>query len=247
MKRILLSMTFILGISAHISAQNLSFYGVLPVWNQTGRISKKINYNLFISSTFDAFERKIDNVNYPANDMQFYFQPSIIYAFSQKFNVAGSYVYQRSNPINNNYVNENRLWQQMIYSHALNKGRMTHRLRFEERFIENRETNKAPLSTRLRYQIGFNMPLQGRTLDVKEFYLNTYNECYFSLTGTKNATYSENWSYAGIGYNLGNAGKLELGYLLQISARNTQQDLRFLDLAQVMWSTNFNFKKKVKK
>ena len=55
-------------------------------------------------------------------------------------------------------------------------GRFTNRFRFEERFIQNKSLNSYPLSTRFRYQIGFNMPLQGKMLDVKEFYLNTENE-----------------------------------------------------------------------
>ena len=66
-----------------------------------------------------------------------------------------------------------------------------------------------------------------------------YNECYFSLNGTKNATYSENWTYAGIGYNLGNMWRIELGYLYQIYVRNQAKDLRFLNLIQLMWVTNF--------
>ena len=90
------------------------------------------------------------------------------------------------------------------------------------------------------------MPFQGRTLDIHEFYFNTYNEFYFSLTGAKNATYSENWTYSGCGYDLGKMGRLELGYLFQFAVRNKAQDLRFLNLAQIMWITNFNFLKKKK-
>jgi hypothetical protein len=227
-------------------SQNIRFYGVLPAWNQTGRISKKVNYNLFVSTTTDAFNSTFRGVEYPATDLQLYIQPSIIYVYSKSLNFAGSYTYQRNNPFNDNFTNEHRLWQQVIFSLPISKGRMTNRFRFEERFIQNKVTNQYPFFTRLRYQAGFNMPLQGKTLDKNEFYLNTYNEFYFSLTGTKNATYSENWTYAGIGYDIGKLGKLELGYLFQVLVRNRQQDLRFFNLAQVMWVTNFNFPKKSK-
>jgi len=227
-------------------SQDLTFYGFLPAFNQTGRISKKFNYNLFVSTTIDAFDEKINGVEYPATDLQFYLQPSIIYVYSPNLNFAGSYTYQRNNPFNGNFVNEHRLWQQVIFSLPISSGRLTNRFRFEERFIENRVTGEYPLSTRARYQVGFNIPLQGRTLDKHEFYFDTYNEFYFSLTGAKNATYSENWTYAGCGYDLGKMGRLELGYLFQVVVRNAQQDLRFLNLAQVMWITNFNFTKKKK-
>lgn len=224
--------------------QDLSFGGFLPAWNQTGKINKKFNYNFFISTTIDAFKTNYNNIEYPAKDLQLYIQPSIIYTLNKDWNFAVSYTYQRNNPITQDFSNEHRLWQQAIFAHSISTGRMTHRVRMEERFIENKITNSYPLSTRARYQIGFNIPFQGKTLDPKEFYFNTYNEFYFSLTGIKNATYSENWTYLGTGYNLGKMGKLELGYLLQTAVRNPQKDLRFLHLAQIMWITNFNFFKK---
>jgi hypothetical protein len=224
-------------------SQDLIFYGLLPVISQTGRINSKLNYNLFVSSTFDAFERKINSVEYPATDLQLYIQPSIIYVHSPGFNLAGSYTYQRNNPLNGNFLNEHRLWEQALFTAQLKRGRLTNRIRLEERFIENKATGDYPYSTRLRYQIGYNRPLQGNTLEKHEFYLNMYNEFYFSLTGAKNATYSEDWSYIGCGYDLGNMGRIELGYLLQVLVRNQQQDLRLLNLMQVMWNTNFTFKR----
>ena len=226
--------------------QNLTFYGLLPAINQTGRISQKFNYNFFASTTIDAFKSLQNTTNYPAKDLQLYIQPSLIYALSPSWNFSISYTYQRNNPITTDYTNEHRLWQQVIYSLPIGKGRLTNRFRFEERFIQAKNTAPHTLATRARYQIGFNLPLQGKTLDIHEFYLNTYNEFYFSLTGTKNATFSENWSYLGIGYNLGKMGKLELGYLSQVFVRNLNKDLRFLELTQLMWVTNFNFAKKKK-
>ena len=239
-------MLLFISVGFHVQAQNLSFYGFLPAISQTGRISKKVDYNFFASTTIDAFKSIQSNVEYPAKDFQLYIQPSIIYKFSPDFNVAASYTYQRNNPLTGDYSNEHRLWQQCIFSRSFKKTRMTNRFRLEERFIQNRKTSDYPLSTRFRYQMGFNFPLQGKTLDVKEFYFNAYNEFYFSLTGAKNATYSENWTYSGVGYRVSNSTKVEMGYLLQIAARDKQQDLRFLNLMQVSLITNFNFKKKEK-
>jgi hypothetical protein len=241
MKKILFIIFF---YQTFVFSQNLTFYGVLPVINQTGRISQKFNYNLFVSTTIDAFKSLQNNTNYPAKDLQLYLQPSIIYLASPSLNFAASYTYQRNNPITPDFTNEHRLWQQMIYSFPVGTGRLTNRFRLEERFIQSKNTAPHTLATRVRYQLGLNMPLQGKTLDEKEFYLNTYNEFYFSLTGTKNATFSENWSYLGIGYNLGKMGRIELGYLSQVYVRNLAKDLRFLEMTQIMWSTNFNFTKK---
>jgi len=245
MKKIICVLLF-LAIGMCVQAQNVTFYGLLPAISQTGRISDKIDYNFFASTTIDAFKSIQNNVEYPTKDLQLYIQPSIIYKFSPDFNVAASYTYQRNNPLTGDYSNEHRLWQQCIFSKNFNKTRMTNRFRFEERFIQNRTTNEYPFSTRLRYQAGFNLALQGKTLDVKEFYFNTYNEFYFSLTGEKNATYSENWTYAGVGYRVSEVSRFEMGYLLQIAARDKQKDLRILNLIQISWITNFNFEKKKK-
>lgn len=241
MKKLLLLLILWSFLSEGLSAQNLTFYGVLPAWSQTGRITKKLNYNFFASTTIDAFDRTIEGIAYPATDFQLYLQPSLIYVYSPNLNFAGSYTYQRNNPFRDNFSNEHRLWEQVIYSLAAGNGKITNRFRLEQRFIQNRTTEKYPLATRFRFQLGFNRPLQGQTLDENEFYLNAYNEFYFSLTGTKNATYSENWTYAGIGYSLKGNKKLELGYLFQASVRNPQQDRRYLQLAQVSFITNFNF------
>lgn len=237
MKNIIISI-FLFCISGIGHAQNQSFYGVLPAFSLTGSINQKVNYNLFMSTTINAFEQKINGVDYPASNLQLYIQPSIIFIYSPNLNLAGSYTYQRSNPFNGSYVNEHRLWQQAIFSNALFQGQLTNRFRLEERFIENRLNGKYPLSTRFRYQIGFNTPLQGKKLNKKEFYFHTYNEFYWSLTGRKNSTYSSNWSYAGLGYQIDASDKIELGYLLQISARNKEKHLQYLHLVQISWATN---------
>lgn len=243
MKRLLFIGALLL-MSNQFQAQNLSFEGVFPVWSQTGRISDKFNYNFFIATTIEPFSVKEAGVEYPATDLNLYIQPSVIYVLDANWNFAASYTYQRNNPFNRNFFNEHRLWQQVVLSLPLGKGRLTQRLRLEERFIENKATKTYPFSSRTRYQLGFNMPLQGKTLDEKEFYLNAYNEFYFNLTGAKHTTYSDNWTYLGVGYNMGKMGKLELGYLLQVSVRNDQKDLRYFNIAQLMWVTNFEFFKK---
>jgi hypothetical protein len=220
-------------------SQNLSFYGLLPAISQTGKISNKLNYNIFVSSTFDAFNETIAHVNYPASDLQFYLQPSLIYQVKPRIQLAASYTFQRNNPISYNYSNEHRFWAQSNLFFSISKGKLNMRLRYEERFIENRLNSSFNLASRLRMQLGYNLPLNGPSIDPGEFYFNTYNESYFSLAGIKNSTYSENWTYFGFGYDLGKMGRLELGYLNQIFVRNLQHDLRILNLAQILWITHF--------
>lgn len=236
MRALHISILFIF-ISIFGHAQDLTFYGILPAINQTGKINSKMNYNLFVSSTFDCFQREIGGQNYPATDLQFYFQPSVILNPGKRFNFALSYTYQRNNPLRTVFVNEHRLWQQVTFTESFKKFKLSNRFRFEERFIENKETSDYPLSSRLRYQLDFSIPLQVK--NDKGFYLHASNEFYFSLTGPKNALYSENWAYLGIGWAIHKDQKLEFGYLNQWLVRDPLKDYRVLNLLQVSWITNF--------
>lgn len=95
------------------------------------------------------------------------------------------------------------------------------------------------MTTRLRYQISFTAPLQGKEIDPGEFFFNTYNEFYFSTTGLRNAFYSENWTYAGFGYQTTKLGRLELGPLVQWAKISREGDTRMLYLMQLGWSYAF--------
>ena len=238
MRALYLSVLFIL-ISVLGQAQDLTFYGILPAINQTGKIYSKMNYNLFVSSTFDCFKREIGGQYFPATDLQFYFQPSLILNPGKGVNFALSYTYQRNNPLRTVFVNEHRLWQQVTFTESLEKFKLSNRFRFEERFIENKETGDYPLSTRLRYQLDFSIPLLMKK--DKGFYFHISNEFYFSLTGQKNAVYSENWAYLGLGWTIHKNQKLEFGYLNQVLVRDPLKDYRVLNLLQVSWITNFQF------
>lgn len=228
----------------YLNAQNLNFLGTLPAYSQTGKLAKKLNYNIYISQCLDLFNEKIANVEYPASDLQLYFQPSLIYLYSPNLNFAVSitYNYQKSNP-DVPFRKEWRPWQQATYSQAIGYSKLTHRIRFEERLIKVDATGKWPLTTRVRYQTGLSFPLNGKTLEDKEFYFNCYQEAYFTLTVPQNqirsALYSEEWLYAGIGYQIPKYGKLEIGPLSQFNVRNVNKDLRNLFLLQILWSTNF--------
>ncbi|MDB5273567.1 MAG: hypothetical protein JWO58_1934 [Chitinophagaceae bacterium] len=251
MKKLLVIGLWIAGTYHLLQAQNLEFYGIIPMLSQTGRITNRVNYNFFISETFNLTNRVIDGISYPAKPLQLNIQPSVIYTYSPDFNMTGgfTYNYQRSNP-DVPYFKEWRTWEQVVYGHRIAHGRMTHRLRYEQRFIKNENTGERPMTTRLRYQLGFNIPLEGKTLDAGEWYFNCYDEPYFTLTvppgTTRNALYSENWLYAGIGYQTKKMGRMEVGPLLQFNVRDIEQDLRNLYLLQMAWITNFNVSLKKK-
>lgn len=230
-------------------AQDWTFFGAFPAISQSGNIGKKIQYNLYLSATIDAFHRTIAEKDYPATALQYYIQPSLSYKFTPNIQAGVGYAYVKHN-LFGLYVNENRLWAQVVGTHdvsALGHLKLAHRLRYEERYPLNMKTNQWSYATLFRYQVGVNLPLYDTKQKTKGFYASASNEFFLCLTGarnspisSKNSFYSENWLYGGVGYNTGKFGKIEVGYMYQNLIRNPQQDHRYLHLVQATWAVNFD-------
>ena len=229
-------------------AQRWSFFGVFPQYSQTGSISKRLTYNGFLSSTVDAFDRTIGEKQFPATNLQVYLQPSLHYKITPNTQVGIGCAYVKHN-LFGLPVNENRLWIQAVTGHPLGFGRLTHRLRYEERYPLNMRTKQWSYAQLFRYHVGFTLPLYDVNIQKTGPFVSVSNEAFLCLSGaknspvsSKNAFYGENWTYAGVGYNLGNRlGKVELGYMFQDMVRDPARNHRHLHLAQVTWSTNFSF------
>lgn len=136
----------------------------------TKEIFDRWDLNLFTSENANLVSKNYGGVEAPTN-IQNYFLAGPTYKYSPNLNfVFLGYIYQRTNSIFDNFVNENRLFQQVVYGMDSGLGRITHRLRFEERFIHDAAPEQEFMGTRLRYQVGLLVPLQGSELNNGEFY-----------------------------------------------------------------------------
>ncbi len=235
MKKIYFFIAIIFTSSLH--AESFESYGVLPFLSLSKGISNKYDLSFYHSDTFSTREKTFHGKKYPSRDLQAYFQTAINYKFLPNVNLSIGHIYQRNNPVDVDFVNEHRIFEQATYSHSRDAFQFTHRLRFEQRFIDEREEHE--FKTRLRYQIGFNVPLDGRQLDPGEWYFNTYNEFYFSTTGERNAFFSDDWLYAGFGYQTIDWGKLEVGPIAQYGTINRDKDIRAFYALQFGWILKF--------
>jgi hypothetical protein len=235
-----IAITFFIAINIQITlkAQNLNYFGLFPVYNQNGNIYKKWDYSLFFFSAINTFNQTIKGVDYPPNVFLVFGEAALAYNVNRKFSIAGAYVYQGANVFNSDYVSENRLYQQITYKHFINeKTTLRHRLRFDERFIQDRETGKAPLSHRLRYLFGIETVLS------EKLYFTVYNEVFFTTSTPKAAFYSENWAYAAIGFKTKKMGNFEAGPIFITWVRDAAQDRINLWYLQLTWITTLNFSK----
>ena len=245
-----IGLLFLLLVTSRICfAQDWAFFGFFPTISQSGSLGKKMQYNFYLSSTIDAFHQTVAEKEYPATALQYYIQPSLSYKFSPNVQVGVGYAYVKHN-LFGLHVNENRLWAQAVAAHdvpILGRTKLSHRLRYEERYPLNMKTNQWSYATLFRYQLGATLPFYDPKVQKTGFYASASNEFFLCLTGainspisSKNGFYGENWLYGGIGYTTRKYGKIEVGYMYQNLIRNPQQDHRYLHLLQATWFANFD-------
>ncbi|WP_339751369.1 DUF2490 domain-containing protein [uncultured Winogradskyella sp.] len=103
-------------------------------------------------------------------------------------------------------VNEHRIFQQFTTKQSIGKVSLSHRYRFEQRFVED------DFKLRLRYFLGVNIPLQYREDGKNPLYLSMYNEVFLN---TESSVFDRNRVYGGLGYKFSKNLRLELGYMNQ--------------------------------
>jgi hypothetical protein len=121
------------------------------------------------------------------------------------------------------FVNhEQRLWQQVFYTHKIKNIPMNHRLRLEERWIQERnatsESNDySDFQWRMRYRILANIPLSKKTIEPKVWYLSVWDEFFWSWGET--VTFHEinqNRIFIGPGYQLTKNTQIQAGFFTQM-------------------------------
>ena len=103
-------------------------------------------------------------------------------------------------------VNEHRIFQQFTSKQKVGKLSLTHRYRFEQRFVES------DFKARFRYFLAFKLPFKGTEEAPSKYYLSAYNEIFLN---TKSSVFDRNRVYGGLGYQLNKNVRLEAGYMNQ--------------------------------
>jgi Protein of unknown function (DUF2490) len=224
-----------------INAQKSQHFGVFPTIDHSGTISDKLEYSLYYFGAFNLLNSEINGKQEDANFAAFYAEQALTYNLNSKLSFTGSYVYERQNPTQDSYRNENRFYLQSTFKHNLGSFKLKHRFRYDGRFIENKLTNKSPFTSRARYLIGASIALNKQS---DKFYLSLYNEFFFNLEKNAEVVYDENWANASFGYKLNKNNSFELGLLNIFWVNNKQRDLSNFDYLQFTWINHLDFRKK---
>jgi len=113
-------------------------------------------------------------------------------------------------------VTEDRIYQEALFGQKLlQKLLVNHRIRYEQRFVENQK-----FRTRYRYNLLINVPLKGDTLNSNTTYFAFYNELFIngerSIGNRKKVQFFDrNRTYLGFGYVLKKNIRFQLGWMQQ--------------------------------
>lgn len=230
---ILIFITLFLFNKETIKAQDLNFNGAAPSVSITSAFKNNVDINFLAVSKIRLGNYAIKEMHYSNQVLEIYSQLLVSYKISPHWQIGGGYGFQRNNPFDDNWRNEHRLVQQILFNISGKKSRFYNRFRFEERWFSY-PTAPSAFGTRARYQVGFIRKLRGDNV-----YWQINNEIYAIPSGPKNSFISENWIYSGIGFPVKGLGRWESGIGYNTNVRNTHKDLLNLLLLQVSWSYIF--------
>ena len=194
---------------------------------QTNKIGNWFIYfgNQKINKRFN-FHNEIQyrNYNFIGDINQLLIRSGIGYTLDNKDNILLGYGYIQS------YTNEtvvskkkrtieNRIYQQYLTKHSIDKYIFVHRLRFEERFLNN------SLQFRFRYFLSLNMPLNKEKMEKNTIYISSYNEIFLKPT---NEFFDRNRIYGGLGFAINKDVKIETGYMIQTLKDKNQQQFQII-------------------
>ncbi|HYG50253.1 MAG TPA: DUF2490 domain-containing protein [Flavobacteriales bacterium] len=232
-----LAIVFVM-IASFAPGQNVSYYGIFPAIDHSAGLSKRFSYNVFIFDALKPYKSTINGFEDEAWSFYFYTEAGLSYSINSKLSFTASYVYERQNTFNTYYRNENRLFQQLTLKLPIGKAELKQRLRFDERFVQNRITREAPLTHRLRYLAGIKTPFSDK------LYGFAYTEFFFNTTPGAQNVLNENWSAAQMGIKLNTKNNFETGLLYVGWINNAQKDMLYQFYLQVTWVNNLDFSNK---
>jgi hypothetical protein len=165
------------------------------------------------------------------------------YFFKPNLNVTLGYAYVNTYTANAfDYFTEHRIWEQLIYSQNFGKTNMTHRLRLEQRFVENlaSELGEYFKGHRLRYFNRTIFPLGKKQPPKAAPYLALQNEVFvnFASDDINKNFFDQNRLLVALGILHQKHTRLEIGYMNQFinpaSGENVTNHILHFSVLQVL-------------
>ncbi|RZF62601.1 DUF2490 domain-containing protein [Sphingobacterium corticibacterium] len=146
--------------------------------------------------------------------------------------VGYGFIYNEQAGTPNRPFHENRIYQELLFSHKASRASIRHRVRLEERFIEDSD-----FSGRFRYCLFADIPFTPHGMGAKGWYAAMYDEIFLNLSNDDDMrVFDRNRAYLGLGYKISDSLGIQLGYMYQNvgSAKGTNHALLSVH-HQVKW------------
>jgi Protein of unknown function (DUF2490) len=150
---------------------------------------------------------------------------------------------------------ENRIWEQLQLKNQVGSFEWVSRFRLEQRFsqlpvlkVDFYVVGDAVYTNRFRLLNRFSIPLNGKIIVEKSFYISAYDE--FMVNFGKNVAlniFDQNRAYIALGYKIPKVGRVELGYLNQLLVKSDGKKIENNNTLQVGLTCNIDFVKPVVK
>jgi hypothetical protein len=166
----------------------------------------------------DVHYRMTDN--FLSRPFQFLFRPALTYFIHDNLRINVGYALAKHYPAKgfNTTRTEHRPWQQVWWNQKHPGLNSVQWIRFEQRFNENvledEKTGGYDYSFRIRYNLGFVVPLKGKEITSKTPFATVTNEIFLNL-GDKVIynTFDQNRFFAGAGYQFTDHSNVQIGYM----------------------------------
>ncbi len=188
-------------------------------WSNTNKYN--LNQSWYLSSELHL--RRADGIN---DLQQFVFRPALNYKKNTNVIFTLGYTYIQSHPYGEQPIAivtpENNIWEQITLKQNLSKLNISHRYRFEQRFIGKpiyNSSNEPSIdgtmyAQRFRYRLTLSKSISKK----EKLFAKTFNELWINIDD-KNimpTSLNQNWLYAGLGYKLSPKVTIQLGYMNRI-------------------------------
>ena len=113
---------------------------------------------------------------------------------------------------------ESRIYQEAMLPHQpLNRVYLTHRYRYEQRFVEDQD-----FRTRYRYALFMSIPFNKSSVEKNAVYLALYNELFINGQreigeGRTVELFDRNRTYLGLGYGITDQLRVQAGWMKQVT------------------------------
>lgn len=115
---------------------------------------------------------------------------------------------------------EHRIYQQYQNTAMIKNLRVSNRLRFEQRMIDEQQ-----MKLRFRHFVSVNVPLNRKDFSAGTMYLSAYNELFLNL---QSKVYDRDRFYAGLGYQISKPFRVELAWMIQDFSKGSRDQVNLV-------------------